>query len=212
MGTVENLDPEISSIKVFEEGIVVYFSQWVEDPRYNESSPIYSRAYIYDNGEIHYVITRAPYCGFSSGRNDELVDELDNKMGNEIQLIPEKKGLAEKISRTKDKNERINNACKEKVRVALTRIKDYLDIIMSNNDDNQIEASIIMEIADYLNINARNWTIEQMVRVIKYEFSSATDDEIKSAIAKHLEYKSKLMQSQETIMEIERETNRKKAV
>ena len=174
---------ELTRIDVYEKGIVLTFEE-EEESYHDETYTVESKAYIFDDGRIHYIFTE---LGFDAVSIKDLATkkELDKEMGKKIELVPSKTKIVDKIKNTEKRNKKIGELCKAKVSRLLEKTKKFL------SEDKEL----IDHIVEHLDDNDVNWNTEMMVTVIKNEFAEfgdkLTDDIITSAVISHMQHGGK---------------------
>ena len=190
-------------VKVFEHGVLLSFYDAIENYKWGDYDPVTAYAFIFDSGEIHYVIT---HYAIHYGGNGEIYSTLLDRLGNQVCYVDEKTGLAEKIQKTKNLNMEIKQTREAKAKTVLENIRQLLN---AEDKDFNPEDKLVIEMADFLNKNVELVQIEDMKMILRNVFPGAKESLFDAAIIKHLDYTGKIYSFNKKITEIQEQVEKK---
>ena len=214
----------ISHISVRENGIVIQYDGSVNlNYKEYDPEPVTSRLYIFDDGEVVKISIQDPERDIDRGMETPQVMALEEKLGKPIELRSTKNTPIEKITnKNKKKNEAIMRNCKVKLELMLTELKKAIGMEESLNPESEeykkrkeaFDQKIIYLVVDYLNKEAKSWSVERMLRETKYKFAflgdDLTEDLLKTSIYIHLgKYKQIAKEQKKQELEEEKEIKRR---
>lgn len=123
----------IDEISVRENGVVFDIHVTSSDDR----EPCeYARIYFFNNGDIHLVYSELSSFNWGTlERDDNLIDELDEKLGSKYELVPEKMFVEEIFDKTKPRNIKMMEECKKQIATVLDKARKLLDDEIFNEDE-----------------------------------------------------------------------------
>lgn len=114
----------VKKIKVCKNGIKInlyYEKVTLKEDEYEEAN-----IYIFEDGEVSYVPSVLLYDDMLLRRKDDVIFNLDEKIGKAYELKKERKGVIEKVLKTKEYNEKLIKLCKEKFDLVLNKSSKLL--------------------------------------------------------------------------------------
>ncbi|MBR3117149.1 MAG: hypothetical protein IKF36_04670 [Bacilli bacterium] len=196
---------EYSSLKVFENGVVLSFHAGSENYNWGDYDPVVAHAIIYDTGEIHYVITN--YATSSTKTNDELYDQLVDRLGSEV--LPTSSNSLFGTKKEIKVNDEVRQVIEAKAKTVLGNIREQLD---AEKEDVSEEEKMIITMADYLNKEGNLLEIEKMKMILRAMFGNQEESRIDKAIIKHLNYTGEVLAENKKISKIQEQQRKIKGM